>query len=344
MSSSPSLIGIYTRPDDDHRQRVVDELEKRCLPFVCFDSSDFPQVLRLAAHYQTGLSGWQGDLLYQGQRYRLEDFRSIWYRRPSRRYTFVSGLSDEGYEFAKAEAQRGFEGILRSLPCFWVSDPDAIRAAEWKPKQLAYARHVGLRVPRTLITNDPQAALRFFEECQGEIAYKPLSQGIPRPTLGGIWRGAVYTTKMTRSAFQEHLSSVSITATCFQEYVPKAFELRVNVIGSQVFAAEIHSQHSEHARIDFRLGYADLRYSIHTLPAVIAEACQELVRLFRLQFSAIDLLVTPDGQYVFVDLNSNGQWGWIENQTGLPLTEALVSLLERGQAEERAQGEAEGEH
>jgi len=334
-----SLIGIYTRPDDDHRQCVLDELQKRHLPFVCFDSSDFPQSLHLAAYYQTGRPGWQGDFIYQGQRYRLEDFRSIWYRRPSRRYTFVSGLSDEGYEFAKAEAQRGFEGVLRSLPCFWVSDPDAIRAAEWKPKQLAYAQQVGLRVPRTLITNDPQAALHFFEACQGEVAYKPLSQGVPRPKPGEAWQGAVYTTRLTRAAFLEHLSSAAITATCFQEYIPKAFELRVNVIGSRIFAAEIHSQHSEHARVDFRLGYADLRYSIHTLPAIIAEACRELVRLFRLQFSAIDVLVTPDGQYVFVDLNSNGQWGWIENQTGLPLTEALVSLLERGHAEESAQKE-----
>ena len=56
-----------------------------------------------------------------------------------------------------------------------------------------------------------------------------------------------------------------------------------------------------------------------------------LVHRFGLQFAALDLLVTPDGRYVFVDLNSNGQWGWIENQTGLPLTETLVNLLERGQ-------------
>lgn len=68
--------------------------------------------------------------------------------------------------------------------------------------------------------------------------------------------------------------------------------------------------------------------------AYIEEACKELVRRFRLQFAAIDLLVTPDGQYVFVDLNGNGQWGWIENHTGLPLTETLVNLLERGQAGE----------
>ncbi|HVU68226.1 MAG TPA: hypothetical protein VHD63_13890 [Ktedonobacteraceae bacterium] len=334
---SAPLIGVYTRAGDDHLQRVLDELHKRRLPVVCFDSADFPLSLHLAARFDAGQPCWQGDFVHQGHPYRLEDFRSIWYRRPSRMYTFASGLSDGGYEYAKAEAQRGFEGILHSLSCLWVSHPDAIRAAEWKPKQLLYAQQLGLHIPKTIITNNEQAALQFFDECQGEVVYKPLSQGFPRPKVGEVWQGAVYTTKLTRSALHEHLSSVTLTATCFQEYIAKAFELRVNVIGSQVFAAEIHSQHSEHARVDFRLGYGDLKYGIHALPPSIEEACKALVRQFRLQFAAMDLLVTPAGEYVFVDLNSNGQWGWIEHHTGLPLTETLVDLLEQGRSGEDTQ-------
>ena len=42
------------------------------------------------------------------------------------------------------------------------------------------------------------------------------------------------------------------TPHLFQEWLPKRFDLRVVVIGRQVFAAEIHSQHSERARLDFR--------------------------------------------------------------------------------------------
>lgn len=332
---SPFLIGIYTRPTDDHLPRVLEALKRRRLSALCFDRADFPRSLHLAAHFETGQSGWQGDIIFQGQHYRLEQFRSIWYRRPGRTYTFVPGLSSEGYAFANAEARRGFEGVLYSVPCLWVSDPDALRTAEWKPRQLVYAQQVGLRIPRTLITTDQQAALQFFDACQGEVVYKPFSQGILSPKVGDIWQGAIYTTKLTRSALEEHLASVSITATCLQEYIAKAFELRVTVIGSRLFAAEIHSQHSERARVDFRLGYGELKYALHTLPPVIEQACKALVRLFNLQFAALDLLVTPDGEYVFVDLNSNGQWGWIEQQTGLPLTETLVSLLARGKEEEK---------
>lgn len=334
--SAPGLIGIYTRLDDDHLQRVLDELRKRQLSAVCFDRTDFPQSLSLIARLDARYPHWQGDFIHQGSHYRLEDFRSIWYRRPGGRYTFMAGLSEVGYQYARAEAQRGFEGLLRSLPCLWVSYPDAIRAAEWKPKQMEYAQQLGLRVPRTLLTNDPQAALCFFEECQGEVIYKPLSQGIPHAQVGEPWQGAVYTTKLTRSALQEHLPTIAFTTNLFQEYISKAFELRINVIGSRVFAAEIYSQHSERAKVDFRLAYEDLHYGIHTLPASIEEACRQLVQLLDLQFSAIDMLVTPAEEYVFLELNSNGQWGWIEHHTGLPLTETLVNLLARGQVEECA--------
>ncbi len=325
----PPLIGIYSRPSDDHLDRVIHELDRRNLPFVRFDTADFPQQIRLAARLEPEQDCWQGDFVYNGTRYRLEDFRSIWYRRPSKTYAFAPGMAETGYLYAKAEAQRGFGGLLHSLSCLWVSHPDSLHAAEWKPTQLCYAQQIGFRIPRTLITNDPQAVMQFFEECQGEVIYKSFSQGVP-PKIGEPWLGAIYTTKLTQVALQEHAPTIALTANLFQEYIPKAFELRINVIGSQVFAAEIHSQHCERTKIDFRMGYDDLYYRVHALPAPIEEACRSLVRMFDLRFSALDILVTPDGEYVFLELNSSGQWGWIENHTRLPLTETLVDLLAVG--------------
>lgn len=322
-----SFVGIYTRPSDEHLERVVTELEKRQIPWIRFDTQDFPQVLRLAARFDTTCSGWHGDFIFLHTSLCLEDIHSIWYRRPTKSYCFLEGLSDEGFEYATAEAQRGFGGLLHGLSTLWISHPDAIRAAEWKPKQLEYARQVGLAVPKTLITNDPQAAIRFFEECQGEVVYKPFSQGVPRPKVDEPWRGAIYTTKLTRAMLEERASGITLTANLFQQYIPKAFELRINVIGTRVFATEIHSQHSELARVDFRMGYNDLHYQVHQLPADVERACLSLVQRFQLQFSAIDMVVTPENKYVFLELNACGQWGWIENHTGLPRTESLVDLL-----------------
>jgi glutathione synthase/RimK-type ligase-like ATP-grasp enzyme len=322
-----SVIGIYSRPTDDHLERVIIECQRHKLSWVCFDTQDFPQALQISAVFGTNTRGWQGDFLLKNSCYLLENMQSIWYRRPTKSFHFPEGLSEEGYEYAQAEAQRGFEGLLHALPVRWVSHPDAIRAAEWKPQQLAHAQQVGLCVPKTLITNDPQIVFSFLDECRGEMVYKPFNQGVPRPKVGQPWRGSIYTTKLTRTDIEQHAPNIALTAHLFQEYIPKAFELRINIIGTRVFAAEIHSQHSERARIDFRMGYSDLFYRVHQLPHQIEQACLSLVQYFHLQFSAIDMLVTPENKYVFLELNACGQWGWIETHTGLPLTEALVDLL-----------------
>ena len=82
------------------------------------------------------------------------------------------------------------------------------------------------------------------------------------------------------------------------------------------------------AAIDWRRDYSCLTYQIHQLPTSIEQACVRLVEVFNLQFSAIDLIVTPEGEYVFLEQNGNGQWLWLERETGQPMTEALIDLLE----------------
>jgi len=55
-----------------------------------------------------------------------------------------------------------------------------------------------------------------------------------------------------------------------------------------------------------------------------------------LSFGAIDLLLTPTGEYVFLEINPNGQWYWLELITGIPLTNAMCDVLtgvvDRGQS------------
>jgi glutathione synthase/RimK-type ligase-like ATP-grasp enzyme len=122
------------------------------------------------------------------------------------------------------------------------------------------------------------------------------------------------------------LDGVRACAHLFQERIPKALDLRVVVIGRQVFTVGIHS-HSEESALDWRLAYGDLTYSIEKLPKEIEDKILQLVRQFGLQFSSIDLILTPEGEYVFLELNPNGQFYWLEPPTGLPMAEAMADLL-----------------
>lgn len=230
------------------------------------------------------------------------------------------------------EAYYGFAGLLFGSPeehrPFWVSRPYAIRAAEFKLSQLAAAKRLGLHIPPTLITNEPAAVQAFYEEHRGNIICKPIWKGsldVEEKTELGQPH-FIYTNQVLPHHL-ESLDGVQATAHCFQQYIEKRLEIRVVVIGGQVFAIEIDSQRSERTRIDWRRAYADLRYQEHRLPDDVKYRLLQMVRVFGLQFASMDMILTPEGEYVWIEANPNGQFYWLEPPTGLPMAQAMANLL-----------------
>lgn len=320
-----STVLVLTRSDDLHLAPVAAEIRARGAELLSFNLADFPEAVSL----ETTLAGdgWSGRLAYRQQQVALETLTSIWWRRP-KLYKAPLVYSSGERAFLEEEAHRGLVGILESLSLretLWVSSSYSIRRAELKPLQLAAAQQLGFRVPRTLVTNDPKAAREFYESCHGNVVLKAVSRGTVEDQER---RRFLYTSRV----LPEHLAAldgVHATAHVFQEYLPKRFELRVVVIGRQVFTAQIHSQHSERARVDFRLGYDDLLYDVHVLPDDLQAKVLALVRLFDLQFSSMDFVMTPEGEYVFLDLNPNGQFFWLQARLleRFPVKEAMANLL-----------------
>jgi len=63
------------------------------------------------------------------------------------------------------------------------------------------------------------------------------------------------------------------------------------------------------------------------LPKTIADKCVKLTKKLGLCFGAIDLALIKDGSYIFFEINPNGQWGWLEEKTDLPMRSALLNML-----------------
>lgn len=253
MMTDQRLIVLLTCREDETSDRLEALLQARCVPVLRLDTGDFPSCVTLDAYFSGG--SWRECLIQNGQFYSLETIRSILYRRPMH-YRISNELLPTHQDFCEHEAAHSFGGLLRSLNCFWISHPDALRAAGYKPRQLHEAAQVGFTVPRTLLTNNPVAVRSFFEACQGEVIYKPLHFGFIPVSLEEY--DSIYTSRLT----QEHLAElerVRFTAHLFQEYIPKRLELRVTIIGQTIFTVGIHSQHSERTRVDWRAGYDDLR-------------------------------------------------------------------------------------
>ncbi|WP_380280903.1 ATP-dependent carboxylate-amine ligase [Kitasatospora purpeofusca] len=235
---------------------------------------------------------------------------------------FPPELPSEARAVAAAEARGGFGGLLSALPPRWLPPPGRAAEAESKPLQLRVAAECGLRVPRTLITNRPEAAREFAARAGGPVVYKPFTP--IRGTAGGR-TVAVYASVLGPEDLGH--PAVASTAHLFQEWVPKAYEVRLTVVGRRVFAAEIHAE-SEAARTDWRSDYDSLRYRVCEPPPEVAAGVRRVLGQLGLPYGAFDFVVTPSGEWVFLEVNPNGQYGFVEQATGLPITAAICDYLE----------------
>ncbi|WP_405610037.1 ATP-grasp ribosomal peptide maturase [Streptomyces sp. NBC_01511] len=297
---------------------AIEELNRRAVPVFRADVSEFPAGLALAASL-TG-DGWRGTLGNGRRTLQLEGVRSVYCRRPTRP-RFPEGMSADARKVAEREARLGFGGLLTALPCRWLSPPGNAADAEHKPLQLRIAAESGLSVPRTLITNDPDAAKRFADDI-GRLVYKPFYP------VRGIVDGstaAVYTS-IVDPRFLPH-PDIATTAHLFQEWVPKAHEVRLTAVGDRLFAAEIHAD-SERGHVDWRSDYESHTYRVCEPPVEVAAGVNRMLDRLGLPYGAFDFVVTPECEWIFLEVNPSGQYGFIEVATGLPITAAIADYLE----------------
>ena len=95
-----------------------------------------------------------------------------------------------------------------------------------------------------------------------------------------------------------------------------------------MFAAEIMSQSHPSSATDWRATEnPDLEHKIHNLPDRTGNQCLELVRRLGLGFGAIDFALTEEDEYIFFEINPNGEWLWIELQLGYPIAKRIAQWL-----------------
>lgn len=252
------------------------------------------------------------------------DVSCVWYRRPID--VDVSHVDPEAQDFARQQATAVLRGLyfLTHDSARWINPLPALHRARIKLQQLRAARDVGFRVPATLVSNSDTEILDFAETLPAACV-KSLDE--PSFTCGGRLH-SIYTRQVGIAELRENRQSLRVCPVLVQELVPKRFDIRVVVMGQQVFAFEIHSQEHPLSTIDFR-GLAPhlLRHATHELPDSIRSRVLAFVRQQGLVFSSMDLVQMPDGQYVFIENNPNGQWLWLEQRTGARLTDYMLSWL-----------------
>lgn len=312
----PRVLIVSSR--DWTAEQVSKQLDARGALFSWFDPADFPGSVRVTASLGRG---WCGEVETPDGTFRWEDISAVLYRRP-RDFDMPSAMSGPEQRFARAQARVGLGGVLTSLPVKWINHPSALADAEYKPWQLNLAQAVGLRVPATLITNDPDQ-VRRFAAVMGDLIVKPLAEPIiaEAGTQKTIW------TRRVGSAELAALAGLELTTHLFQKWIPKAYEVRLIMVGSQAFAVAIHA-HSASARVDWRSDYDALTYNTVTCPQEVVDRARAFLSAAGLIYGAFDFIVTPETEeYVFLECNAAGQWGWLAEECGLPIAEAIADEL-----------------
>lgn len=304
------MIIIFGSHQEQHHALVFEELKARNIPAAFFDPGRYPYDIQLSMPAGDPASG-SLKLLYNQVQIPLKNITAIYSRYFAELYPACLIREQDPFlkDRIKDEITSGLGSFCRNLDCVWVDHIESYEMHLYKGYQYTLLAQAGIRIPDTLISNDPEAIRDFYERHGGQVVYKP------------CWFGA-FTTMMTEADFTpERLQTLSQAPVCFQEYIPGTDVLAFCIGQRTLLATDAVTD-----KLDYRTSPTWTCTPIE-LPAQVAQDCVTLAELFNLNFTLIDMRRTPDGEYVFFEGNPSPIFRHIEAASGLPVTEKLVDFL-----------------
>jgi hypothetical protein len=329
MSSPQKTVFIHTMPDDWHAMLAEKALKRRGHRVLRYFGSDFPERTEIEFSYGKNGDAWGDDLRLHtiDGSFAIGDFDVVWNRRmigPK----VPPGVDPRDREYV-AQQIRFADASLRSLlrDAFWINPYDAARNADHKPKQLQLALKNGLRIPETLVSNRPEA-IRAFIDRHPSVIHKPL--------IGAAWEEndktlSTYTARV-RSEDLPGDALLRAAPGIFQAQVKKQFEVRAQFFGASCFALKIDSSRIEYGEMDWRLHQnGSMTDGSVQLPDAVYRACLKQLASLGLVAGAFDFIVTPDDEWIYLEVNEAGQFIFVEQWCEeLTLFDALCGFIEGG--------------
>ena len=316
-------ILIITNKEDITVDFIVRELQHRGIPYYRMNTEDIPD--RISINFNLNSNELVLIDKVKEKKINLLDFDSVYFRRPLlNNLDYIQGINFQEQDYLKSELAFILEGIYKALRNkYWLNNIYKIREAENKIYQLQIAREIGFEIPLSYISNQSKQIKELQEICNNNCIVKPIKSGNIKDLKNSK---AIFTTKLKREQFA-NVEGIESFPLFIQENIRKQFDLRITVLADEVYTAQIHSQISKDSEIDWRRGNRILEHRPHDLPIKIKNMCISLTQQMGLNYSAIDMVLDENGNYIFLEINPNGQWAWIEKRLGFPLSKKIVELL-----------------
>ena len=309
-------VAILSNPTDFHAHAVHEILERKGAEVTFFSATDFPSNLHLTIRNNESQS--LPASRYSESPSESNSYSSVWVRRPNRPVIpdFIV-REDRNHAIQECERMRDAYFHTFATNAFWVNPYHTIHHTENKILQQQIAMGVDLQIPDTLFSNDPKE-IRSFLKQYDQVIYKTLTAyNMP-------------TTVITAADLPPD-EILSVTPGIFQPLVKKAYELRVTVIGQHFFPARINSQGTTMGEIDWRKdhGKYEVTFDRYELPPQVKTQCVQLMKQLGIVYGCIDFIVSPAGEYYFLEINQSGQFLFLEQmmKDPWPLADAMAEML-----------------
>ncbi|MFA6152466.1 MAG: grasp-with-spasm system ATP-grasp peptide maturase [Chitinophagaceae bacterium] len=188
------------------------------------------------------------------------------------------------------------------------------------------ARELNISVPNTIVLSSKVDLEMFYHNNNKKIITK------------GIYNGFVFEVNKVNYSLNTSLFDYEslkdqiqnfFFPTLFQAYIEKKYELRIFYLDNDFFSSAIFSQNDEQTKIDFR------NYSITKpnrinpicLPKNIKKKLRSLMTSLDLNSGSIDMIYTPSGDYVFLEVNPIGQFAQVSDPCNYLLYKKIANYL-----------------
>ncbi|MGB0525668.1 MAG: MvdD family ATP-grasp ribosomal peptide maturase [Flammeovirgaceae bacterium] len=318
-----NILIITWSEDNNSVELVSSAIQAKGGTVYRFDTDLYPVETMMSAEYVAG----KRSLKLKSSTFEIDlnTIDAVWYRRLRVGKNIPKDLEEQLYKASVEESRRTYAGMLGSLGKFSIDPYQKIRYTENKQLQLQLAAEVGLEIPKTLFTNDAEEVLAFYKKVNAPLITK-------MQHAFAVYEGDEENVVFTNELTEEHLENLEGLELCpmtFQEKIEKQVELRITIVGNQVFTAAIDSNASELAKTDWRRQGNEMinDWQKYELPESIQAKILQLMDRLALNYGAADVIVTPDNRYVFLEVNPSGEFFWLDKLFDGQISVALADVL-----------------
>ncbi|GAA4163029.1 hypothetical protein GCM10022217_31480 [Chryseobacterium ginsenosidimutans] len=249
-----------------------------------------------------------------------KEIKAVWHRKAWG--ITVPGELDESYTRIFLKEYSGLRynlfTILQDVP--WINPLENENKIDGnKMFQLKIAQKNNLTIPKTIFSNDAEKITAFFREnCNGRMVAK--LHGAIAKSMGGE---NMLSTNIIDENSLENISDIEYCPMIFQPYINKEYELRIVCLDGEFFTGKINNSEN----VDWRIAHGDYFWAEYNLPENIKANLSSMMKEMGLYIGAIDMIKGKDGNYYFLEVNPQGEWGMLQKELNFPIAEKIADNL-----------------